>query len=106
MTSKNVTRVDLTEAVYQKVGLSRSEAAGIVDQVIAEICDCLAAGENVKLSGFGLFAVRAKAERVGRNPKTGVEVPIKPRRVVAFTASDILKAHMNGSGKKRRKGGN
>jgi integration host factor subunit alpha len=77
----------------------------MVDQVIGEICDCLASGENVKLSGFGLFSVRAKAKQVGCNPTTGVEVPIEPRRVMTFTASVNLKAHMNGSGKERRTGG-
>ena len=95
-TSKTVTRVDLCEAVYQKVGLSRTESAELVERVLAEICDCLAAGETVKLSSFGSFVVRSKGERVGRNPKTGVEVPIDPRRVMVFKPSNVLKARING----------
>ena len=95
MASKNVTRIDLAEAVYQTVGLSRHESAELVEQVIAEICNTLATGETVKLSSFGVFTVRNKGERVGRNPKTNVEVPIKPRRAVTFSASHLLKAHVN-----------
>ncbi|WP_230532864.1 integration host factor subunit alpha [Microvirga roseola] len=97
MAGRNLTRVDLTEAVYQKGGFSRMESAELVSQVLAKICDCLAAGEDVKLSGFGLFAVRDKTQRVGRNPRTGVEVPIEPRRVVTFRPSHVLKAHINGA---------
>ncbi|QRM34722.1 integration host factor subunit alpha [Microvirga sp. VF16] len=96
MAGKNVTRADLSEAVYQKVGLSRAEAAELVEQVIREIRDCLAVGESVKLSSFGLFDVRDKGMRMGRNPRTGVEVPVEPRRVVTFRPSDVLKAHVNG----------
>ncbi len=96
MSSKTVTRADLSEAVYQKVGLSRTEAANLVEQVLGEICDTLVRGEDVKLSGFGSFIVRSKGERVGRNPKTGVEVPIDPRRVMVFKPSNVLKAHING----------
>jgi integration host factor subunit alpha len=95
MASRNVTRIDLAEAVYQTVGLSRHESAELVGQVIGKICDTLAAGETVKLSSFGVFTVRNKGERVGRNPKTNVEVPIEPRRVVTFSASHVLKAHVN-----------
>jgi integration host factor subunit alpha len=95
MASRNVTRIDLAEAVYQTVGLSRHESAELVGQVIGEICDTLAAGETVKLSSFGVFTVRNKGERVGRNPKTNVEVPIEPRRAVTFSASHVLKAHVN-----------
>ncbi len=95
MASKNVTRMNLAEAVYQTVGLSRPESAELVEQVIGEICDTLATGETVKLSSFGVFTVRNKGERVGRNPKTNVEVPIEPRRAVAFSASPVLKAHVN-----------
>ncbi len=98
MASKTVTRWDLSEDVYQKVRLSRTEAANLVEQVLGEICDTLVRGENVKLSGFGNFIVRSKGERIGRNPKTGVEVPIEPRTVVAFKPSNQLKAHMNGEG--------
>ena len=96
MSSKTVTRVDLSEAVYQKVGLSRAESARLVEGVLGEICDSLAAGETVKLSGFGTFMVRNKGERLGRNPKTGVEVPIEKRRVMVFKPSVVLKAHING----------
>ena len=95
MTSKNVTRADLAQAVVQAVGLPRSEAIMLTHQVLAEICDTLERGEAVKLSGFGNFIVREKPERVGRNPKTGVEVPIEPRQTVTFTASKILKDQVN-----------
>jgi integration host factor subunit alpha len=96
MASKTVTRAELGEAVYRKVGLSRAESAELVEQVLSEIRDSLAAEEDVKLSGFGSFLVRSKGERVGRNPKTGVEVPIEKRRVLMFKPSLNLKAHMNG----------
>jgi integration host factor subunit alpha len=96
MAGKTITRADLSEAVYQKVGLSRTESAELVERVLGEICDCLAAGETVKLSSFGSFIIRSKGERVGRNPKTGVEVPIDPRRVMVFKPSNVLKAHING----------
>ncbi len=96
MTSRTITRADLSEAVYQKVGLSRTESAELVELVIKHICDSLAAGETVKLSSFGSFIVREKGERVGRNPKTGVEVPIEPRRVMVFKPSNVLKARING----------
>ncbi|MGO4705382.1 integration host factor subunit alpha [Microvirga sp. 2MCAF38] len=96
MAGKTVTRADLSEAVYQKVGLSRTESADLVESVLSEICTCLAAGETVKLSSFGSFIVREKGERIGRNPKTGIEVPIDPRRVMVFKPSNILKAQING----------
>ena len=96
MARKAVTRADLSEAVYQKVGLSRTESAALVESVLTEICDCLARGETVKLSSFGSFVVRDKGERVGRNPKTGIEVPIDPRRVMVFKPSNVLKARING----------
>lgn len=96
MSGRTVTRADLCEAVYQKVGLSRSESAHLVELVLKEIMDCLAEGETVKLSSFGSFVVREKGERVGRNPKTGEEVPIAPRRVMVFKPSNILKARVNG----------
>jgi integration host factor subunit alpha len=96
MTSKNVTRADLAQAVAYAVGLPRHEATALAEQVLTEICDTLERGENVKLSGFGNFVVREKGERTGRNPKTGVEVPIEPRRVVTFTPSPNLKDHVNG----------
>jgi integration host factor subunit alpha len=95
MTS-NVTRVDLYEAVYREVGLSRSESLAMVELVLKEITDSLAKGETVKLSSFGSFIVRKKKLRIGRNPKTGTEVPISPRRVIVFKPSAILKQQING----------
>jgi integration host factor subunit alpha len=96
MAGQTVTRADLCEAVYQKVGLSRTESASLVELVLSEICDRLASGETVKLSSFGSFVVREKGERIGRNPKTGIEVPIEPRRVMVFKPSNVLKARING----------
>ncbi len=96
MAGKTVTRWDLSEDVYQKVHLSRTEAANLVEQVLGEICDALVRGEPVRLLGFGKFVVRSKGERIGRNPKTGVEAPIEKRRVMVFKPSGNLKAHMNG----------
>ena len=91
MGGKNVTRADLADAVYRNVGLSRTESAQLVEMVIDEICDAVVRGETVKLSSFATFQVRSKKERVGRNPKTGEEVPISPRRVMTFKASNVLK---------------
>ena len=96
MTGNSVTRVDLYKAVYQKVGLSRSQSLALVELVLKEITDTLARGEAVKLSSFGSFLVRKKKQRVGRNPKTGSEVPISPRRVIVFKSSPILKQQTNG----------
>lgn len=96
MGSKTVTRADLSEAVYQKLRLSRTEASNLVEQVLSEIGDTLVRGDTVKLSGFGTFTVRSKGERLGRNPKTGVEVPIEQRRVMIFKPSELLKAYING----------
>ena len=91
----SVTRADLTEAVYQEVGLSRNESAQLVESVLEEIASTLARGESVKVSSFGTFSVRDKAERIGRNPKTGEEVPISPRRVLVFRAFHVLKDRIN-----------
>jgi integration host factor subunit alpha len=96
MTTETLTRADLTEAVFQAVGLSRHESAQMVEDTLEEVCSALARGETVKLSSFGTFAVRQKAQRVGRNPKTGDEVPIAPRRVRVFRPSHVLKAVING----------
>jgi integration host factor subunit alpha len=96
MTTDTLTRADLTEAVFQAVGLSRHESATMVEDMLEEICSALARGESVKLSSFGTFAVRQKAQRMGRNPKTGDEVPIAPRRVLVFRPSHVLKAVING----------
>jgi integration host factor subunit alpha len=95
MGGKTVTRADLCEAVYQKVGLSRTESADLVELVLDEICSSIVRGESVKLSSFGSFVVRNKGERVGRNPKTGEEVPISPRRVMVFKPSNVLKQRIN-----------
>lgn len=95
MSGKTITRADLSEAVYQTVGLSRTESADLVELFIDEISDCVVRGEQVKLSSFGSFIVRSKGERVGRNPKTGEEVPITPRRVMVFKPSNVLKQRIN-----------
>ena len=89
--SRTITRADLTEAVYRNIGLSRNESGDLVESVLEEMCVCLEAGEEVKLSSFGTFSVQSKRERVGRNPKTGVEATITPRRVLSFRPSHILK---------------
>jgi integration host factor subunit alpha len=99
MTGNTVTRADLCEAIRQKIGtLSRAECATLVDHVLKEISDCLERGEKVKLSSFGVFVVRKKGQRTGRNPRTGEEVPIAPRRVVTFKPSAIFKLRINGYG--------
>jgi integration host factor subunit alpha len=85
----------LSEAVYEEVGLSRNESAQLVESVLGEICDSLVQGETVKLSSFGSFSVRHKGGRIGRNPKTGEEVPIAPRRVLVFRPSHVLKEQVN-----------
>jgi integration host factor subunit alpha len=95
MGSNTITRADLAEAVYEEVGLSRSESASFVDSVFDEISKALAQEDLVKISSFGSFSVRSKSERVGRNPKTGVEVVIAPRRVLTFRASHVLKERIN-----------
>ena len=97
MNNKTLTRADLSANVYHEIGLSLSEATTIVDAVIEEVIDALAAGEMVKLSSFGTFSLRRKKQRIGRNPKTGVEVPITPRTVLSFNASNILKKDVNES---------
>lgn len=97
MSRSTVTRAQISEAVYQEVGLSRNESADLVETVLSEIEEALARGETVKISSFGSFAVRQKGRRVGRNPKTGEEVPILPRRVLVFRASHVLKDRINRS---------
>jgi len=86
-----LTRADLAEGINRRVGLSRAESLDMVESILHHLCRALAEGENVKISGFGTFLLRDKAERVGRNPKTGIEVPITPRRVLTFRASQMLK---------------
>ena len=94
--STTLTRADLTDTVYQEVGLSRKSSSDMVEQVLEEIVTTLEKGTTVKISSFGNFAVRSKNERIGRNPKTGEEVPITPRRVMVFKASHVLKDRING----------
>lgn len=91
MTNKTLTRMDLAEAVYSEVGLSRNDSAQLVESVLSHVSDALVAGENVKISSFGTFSVRDKNARVGRNPKTGEEAPIPPRRVLTFRPSHLMK---------------
>ncbi|MEM9048622.1 MAG: integration host factor subunit alpha [Pseudomonadota bacterium] len=95
MSEKTLTRLDLTEAVYREVGLSRNESAQLVESVLELMSDALVRGETVKISSFGTFNVRSKNRRIGRNPKTGEEVPIEPRRVLVFRASHIMKDKVN-----------
>ena len=90
-----ITRAHLSEAVYQEVGLSRNESAELVESVLMEIGTSLSKGDTVKLSSFGSFSVRQKGGRMGRNPKTGEEVPIKPRRVLVFRPRHVLKERIN-----------
>ncbi|MEF2072714.1 integration host factor subunit alpha [Consotaella aegiceratis] len=91
MSGRTLTRADLAEAVFRKIGLSRTESAHLVETVLEEICGTIARGESVKISSFGSFVVRDKNERIGRNPKTGEEVPISPRRVAVFKPSNVMK---------------
>jgi integration host factor subunit alpha len=90
-----LTRADLCEAVHAEIGLSRAESASLVEEVLDRICEALVAGDNVKLSSFGSFVLRKKGLRVGRNPKTGVEVPIEPRTVLTFRPSHIMRERIN-----------
>jgi len=101
MMGNTVTRAQLTEAVYQEVGLSRNESADLLEAVLAEISNALAQGMPVKISSFGSFSVRQKGQRIGRNPKTGEEVPILPRKVLVFRPSQVMKNRIN---KDRRPG--
>ncbi|MGI9403611.1 MAG: integration host factor subunit alpha [Hyphomicrobium sp.] len=102
MGGKTLTRADLAEAVVRKVGLPRNESQELVELVLSEISSSLARGDQVKLSSFGSFGIRQKGERMGRNPKTGEEVPITPRRVLVFRPSNIMKDRIN-QGQVRRK---
>lgn len=95
MESSTITRADLAEAVYEEVGLSRNDSSNLVESVLDEISNALISGENVKISSFGSFTIREKGERIGRNPKTGIEVPILPRKVLVFRASHVLKDRVN-----------
>ena len=91
MADSTLTRLDLAEAVHREVGLSRNESAQLVEDVLSHISEALVRGEQVKISGFGTFSVRQKGQRVGRNPKTGIEVPIAPRKVLSFGASHLMR---------------
>jgi integration host factor subunit alpha len=95
MAERTITRAQLGESVYQEVGLSRNESADLLETVLSEIAAALTRGESVKISSFGSFSVRSKGQRVGRNPKTGEEVPILPRRVLVFRPSQLLKSRIN-----------
>ena len=97
MGSQTITRSQLSEAVYQEVGLSRNESRELFESILDKLSETLAKGEPVKLSSFGSFSVRSKSERIGRNPKTGEEVPILPRRVVVFRPSQVLKDRIKAS---------
>lgn len=87
----NLTRADLAESIHRKIGLSRADSSGLVEAILRHMCEPLSSGENVKIAGFGTFILRDKTQRIGRNPKTGVEVPIAPRRVLTFRASQIMR---------------
>ena len=93
-----LTRADLAESLHRNVGLSRADSAHFVEQILERMCQALSQGENVKISGFGTFVLRDKGERIGRNPKTGVEVPIAPRRVLTFRASQMMRDRINNGG--------
>jgi len=103
MARRSIIRANLAEAVYKQGIVTKDDTADLVGQVLATICTALVEGENVKLSSFGIFTLRDKARRVGRNPKSGVAVPIEPRRVITFTASHILKAKLNHTAPRRRR---
>jgi integration host factor subunit alpha len=106
MSGKTLTRADLAEALVRKVGLPRNESQELVELVLSEISGTLSRGEHVKLSSFGSFGIREKGERIGRNPKTGQEVPITPRRVLVFRASNIMKDRINQGMSERSAAGN
>ena len=95
MAGNTITRAQLSEAVYREVGLSRNESSELLEAVLRQVSDALARGESVKISSFGSFSVRHKEQRIGRNPKTGEEVPILPRKVLVFRPSQVLKSQIN-----------
>ena len=98
MAASTLTRADLAESLHKEIGLSRADSARLVERVLSHMCEALSSGENVKISGFGTFVLRDKGERVGRNPKTGVEVPIAPRRVLTFRASQMMRDRIVAAG--------
>jgi integration host factor subunit alpha len=95
MAGDTITRAQLSEAVYEEIGLSRNESADLVEAVLEEMASSLTEGETVKISSFGSFSIRQKSQRMGRNPKTGEEVPILPRKVIIFKPSHVLKNRIN-----------
>ncbi len=95
--SETLTRSELVESVYNELGLSKSDSSELVELVISEICDALVSGESVKISSFASFLVHKKTERLGRNPRTGEEVPISPRKVILFRPSQVLRERVNGA---------
>jgi integration host factor subunit alpha len=97
MKGETLTRADLCEAVHEEVGLSRQDCAGLVERTLELVVEALEQGKQVKLSGFGVFQVRAKRARMGRNPKTGAPAAIEPRRVIGFRASQVMKARVDAS---------
>src|SRR3569832_127750 len=97
--SATLTRADLSDIVHRRLGLSRAESASVVERVLHHMCHALSEGENVKISGFGTFILRDKGQRIGRNPKTGVEVPIAPRRVMTFRASQMMRDRIVSAGR-------
>jgi len=99
MAGRTITRAQLSESVYQEVGLSRNESADLLESVLGYISDALAKGEPVKISSFGSFSIRQKGQRIGRNPKTGEEVPILPRKVLVFRPSQVMKSRINEPGR-------
>lgn len=101
MSTGTVTRADLAEALYKEIGLSRTESAALVESVIDHVIDALIRGESVKVAGFGTFTLRDKNERIGRNPKTGEEVPITPRRVLTFKPSQVMRERVDTALSKR-----
>jgi len=98
MSVGTLTRADLADALQREVGLSRADSAKMVEDILEHMCAALARGENVKISGFGTFVLRDKGQRIGRNPKTGVEVPIAPRRVLTFRASQMMRDRIVSAG--------
>ena len=98
MSGDTITRAQLSESVYEQVGLSRKESAHLLELVVREVSAALVRGEPVKISSFGSFAVRQKGQRIGRNPKTGEEVPILPRKVLVFRPSQVLRKRINRNG--------
>jgi integration host factor subunit alpha len=96
MAGETITRAQLAEAIYAQVGLSRNDSALLLETVLAEMAHALEAGQSVKIASFGTFSVRQKGRRIGRNPKTGEEVPILPRKVLVFRPSQVLRARVNG----------